>query len=102
MNRVIIVATLLALTGCYTTKMYYASQIPSPAVRSDTAHTFLFGTVAGAEVNLENLCGKAGISELQTGLAPEGLAATIITFGLWTPMKVTATCTGRDQPAPTE
>jgi hypothetical protein len=102
MNRVIIVMALLTLTGCYTTKMYYASHIPSPAVRSDTAHTFLFGAVTGAEVNLENLCGQAGISELQTGLALEGFAATVITFGLWTPMKVTATCTGRDQVKPPE
>jgi len=102
MNRVIIIATLLALTGCYTTKMYFANQIPSQAVRSDTAHTFLFGTVAGSDLNLENLCGQAGISELQTGLAPEGFLATVVTFGLWTPMKVTATCTGRDQPQPSE
>ena len=102
MTRAIILVACLALTGCYTTKMYFASQIPSPAVRSDTAHTFLFGSVTSAEINLENLCGKAGISELQTGLAPEGLAATIVTFGLWTPMKVTATCTGRDQVNPPE
>jgi hypothetical protein len=85
----------LALSGCYATKMYYASEVPSGAVRSARSHTFVFGMIPADPVNLESLCGEPGISELQIRLPPSGLLATGLTFGLWTPMEVTATCTAR-------
>lgn len=88
--------TMVALQGCYATKMYFASEVPSSAVRSARSHTFLFGLVPGDPVNLENLCGTPGISELETRLPPEGVLATCLTLGLWTPMQITATCTARD------
>ena len=39
---------------------------------------------------------RPGISELETRLPVEGLLATCLTLGLWTPMQITATCTARN------
>lgn len=86
----------LLAPGCYTTKMYYASQTPSAATRTATTHTFVLGLISTNPVNIEGLCGGAAVSEIRTRMSVGGAAATWLTLGLWTPMTVTATCSARD------
>lgn len=93
-------SAMLAMVWCtthgrYTTKMYYASEAPSGAVRSTMTHVFAWGLLPVGEANLEALCGQANISELKTQIGPMGFLATVATFGIWTPMRVTATCSER-------
>jgi len=91
-----ILAALVLSSGCYSTKMYFASETPSAATRSATTHVFLWGMVPAGKVNLENLCGQAAISEVKTEMGPGGLIANLLTAGIWSPMTVTATCSARD------
>ena len=93
MRRLILLAALLTLPGCYTVR--FASPtlagVSDGLVLHSWTHTFLWGIVPSGKASIEQ-CGYAGVKEVKTQIGGLGLLASVVTLGVWTPMHVKVTC----------
>jgi len=82
---------LMMTTGCYHATIETALP-PSPqTVEVPWAHGFLFGLVPPSTVSTQQAC-PAGVSRVETRLSFVNQVANILTFGIYTPMSILATC----------
>lgn len=79
--------------GCYHATLH-TGLTPSPQqerVERRWAHGFLYGLVPPAEVHASNTC-TAGVARVETEHSFLNVLATGLTFGLYSPMTIVATC----------
>ncbi len=92
-SLVLALAASLALSGCYTTKFYFAD---NPGVSGDSTkviqHTFLWGLISPGRVNVDAQCGAKGPKKIKSQVGGWGLLANWITAGIWIPVTVKITC----------
>lgn len=88
----LLVALVLVMTaGCYHATVETGLP-PSPeTVEVPWAHSFLYGLVPPSTVNVAQEC-PAGVSRVETQLSFVNQLANFITFGLYSPMTIMATC----------
>lgn len=97
-----LLAGAILLTGCYHV-VVTSGATPSPTVVDKPwLHTFIYGLVPPAEVNVKDQCTN-GVSKVETLHTPANVGASILLSvvtlgfggGLWTPIAVKVTCAAR-------
>ncbi len=88
-------AAALLASACYRVTVVTA---PAPAaaaaeVNKPFANGFIFGLVAPAPVDARPTCGAGGVSRVVTQRSFFNGLVGGLTFGIYTPMQITATCT---------
>lgn len=89
----ILAVSLPAMLGCYHATVQ-TGLTPSPQqerVEKLWAHSFLGGLVPPNEVRTDEIC-PTGVSQVETKLSFLNLVAGSVTFGIYTPMTIVATC----------
>ena len=68
---------------------------PAPTVvEKPQQHSFVAGLVPPTEVNVREECPN-GVATVETVHSPANVLASILTFGVWTPLSVKVTCATR-------
>lgn len=84
---------LLALglsSGCAAT--FRDPRVPAGEEKTQWAHSYVFGAVGEAEVDVRDHCATARAHEVWVGEDVFTLAVSIVTLGIYTPRKVAITC----------
>ncbi len=91
--RVLLCLSCLALlSGCYTTKFYFADNDGSTGeTHRELQHTFFWGFLSPGRVNLDRHCGSAGVKRVKSQVGGWGLLANWLTAGIWVPVTVKVT-----------
>ena len=93
MSRVLVLAGLLMLSGCYTSKIHYGGVNPArTSSHMRIQHTFFWGLVSPGSTNLTRVCDGNQVVSVKTQLAGFALIGYYLTGGIYTPMTVTVTC----------
>lgn len=89
----VIAGCLFALSGCYTTKFYFAENSGGVGDSHKVLqHTFFWGLVSPGKVDLDGHCGTRGVKKVKSQIGGWGLAANWLTGGIWAPVTVKITC----------
>ena len=93
MLRAVTLLGLLALSGCYTTKMHYGGVNPSQtANHMRLQHTFFWGLISPGSTDLGRVCRGESVVAVRSQIAGLGLLANWLTVGIYAPVTVTVTC----------
>ena len=95
MMPVLIGLLALFLTNCYTYRVATKAQSGSEAFNSVTAHSFLWGLVQKPAVIRTSICdslGANGVSEVTVKTNLGYALITVITLGIWCPVKLQWKC----------
>ena len=93
MVRIMALLGMLAVTGCYTTKMHYGSVLPEESmVHKRFQHTIFWGLISPGSIDLEQVCGDDPVVAVRSQIAGLGLLANWLTVGIYAPVTVTVTC----------
>ncbi|MBE9584427.1 hypothetical protein IM792_08210 [Mucilaginibacter sp. JRF] len=93
-NLLISLLVLICLSGCYTTRVETKSG-PGTEVRSKTVHSLFWGLVNKPQVITTPLCdslGSKGMAEVTVKNNLGYSLITVVTLGIWSPMRVAWKC----------
>jgi hypothetical protein len=90
-KRTLIAAGFLMLTACYHT-ITTTNLNPGPTHTEQWVPTFIYGLVPG-KVDAGKLCGGKPVQAVDSQASFLNMVVGAITFGIFTPMQVTVTCT---------
>lgn len=92
-KKLIIICLMMTLSGCYTTKLYFADTTgPAGDSHKTIQHTFFWGLISPGSVNLDAKCGAAGVKKVRGQVGGWGLLANWFTGGIWIPVTIKVTC----------
>jgi hypothetical protein len=94
-SRSLLLLAAIGLAGCYKTSVTQISPGGKPGVEVKLwSHALINGLIPLKDVSVADACGDAGVWKVETRLAAGGVAATYVTFGIYTPTTVVVTCKG--------
>jgi hypothetical protein len=85
---------VVAATACVRITVT-SNATPAPTVvEKRQQHSFVAGLVPPTEVNVREECPN-GVATVETVHSPANMLATLVTFGIWSPLSVKVTCATR-------
>jgi hypothetical protein len=85
---------VLATTACVRITVT-SNATPDPTVvERPQQHSFVAGLVPPTEINVRQECPN-GVATVETVHSPANMLATLVTFGIWSPLSVKVTCATR-------
>lgn len=92
MRRFLAVLPIIALSaGCYHATVETGLPASNQVVEKKWANSFLGGLVPPGEVDTKGKC-PSGVARVETQLSFLNMLANAVTFGIYSPMTITATC----------
>ena len=89
--RVLAVAVLVGLAGCYHATIETGLEPSNQVVENEWAHSFIAGLVPPSTVETASECPN-GVAIVETELSFLNLVANVVTGGIYSPMHITVTC----------
>jgi hypothetical protein len=87
-------AAALFLTGCYHATIETGAKPAPEVIQNDWATGLIYGLVPPAPVETKQKCAD-GVSKVETQLSLPNMLASMITFGIYTPMSIKVTCAAK-------
>jgi hypothetical protein len=84
----------LATTACVRITVTSNATPAATVVEKPQQHSFVAGLVPPTEVNVREECPN-GVASVETVHSPANMLATLVTFGIWSPLSVKVTCATR-------
>jgi hypothetical protein len=93
LTTIAVAASALLLSGCYHAVIDSGRAPNGTTVERSWAHGFLWGLVPPSVTETAQKC-PGGIAKVETKHSFLNAAAAVITYGIYTPMTIFASCTG--------